>query len=248
MILAINIGNTNVTVAFFNGITTIKRYSYKQYTKQNYFLKNLENDISNTRQVKGIIMSSVVPDLTPMIFNSIFKVTGLKPYIVDINSRFNLDFSAYDSKLIGVDRLLCCEAALETYKSSVIIFDLGTAITVNVINDKGAFIGGAILPGLEMGLKALTEGTALLPKGDILPPTSVIGNNTAKCLISGAIYGTAAIIDSMSLQIEKELGYKCSIIITGGNAKDILKFCNVDLIYKPNLLLEGLLLLQRRQK
>lgn len=248
MILAINIGNTNVTVAFFNEDIKINRYSYKKYLNENDFLNTFESDILNIKGIKDIILSSVVPSLTPAIFTSLVKIIGIKPFIVDINSNFYLDYSSYDSSLIGIDRLLCCEAALDKYNSSIIVFDLGTAITVNVINNKGSFIGGAILPGVEMGLNALANGTALLPKGNLMEPSSVIGTNTAKCLISGAIYGTAAVIDGMSTQIEKDLGYKCCIIVTGGNAKDIIPYCNRELIYRPNLLLEGLLLLQRRKR
>lgn len=249
MILAVNIGNTNIAIAsFYNKDIKVNRYNYKKYSSQEEFKNLLIADISSINNVEDIIIASVVPHLTPIISQSLFKATGIQPKTVDANNNFPLDFSAYDSKLLGVDRILCCVAALNKYQSSIIIFDLGTAITVNVINNKGSFLGGAILPGIQMSLNALTEGTALLPKGKLKAPTSVIGKDTQKCLSSGAIYGTVSIVEGMSLQIEKELGYECTIILTGGNAEDIIPFCNKNIIYEPNLLLEGLMLIQRGQK
>lgn len=247
MILAVNIGNTNIAIAsFFNGEIKVQRYNYKKYSTQEKFINLIITDILKIADIKDIIIASVVPYLTPIISETLYTATGIKPNIVDTNTKFPLDFSAYDSKLLGVDRMLCCVAGLNKYKPPIIIFDLGTAITINVIDNKGNFLGGAILAGIQMSLNALTEGTALLPKAKLIPPTSVIGKDTQTCLTSGAIYGTVAIIDGMSLQIEKELGYKCNIILTGGNSEDIITFYNKEIIYEPNLLLEGLIIMQRR--
>lgn len=241
MILAINIGNTNVAVGFFSdNSTVVNRYRHKEYKSQEDFIKSLEADIWVKENIESVAISSVVPELTPIVSAMLLKVIGKNPTIINTDTNFILDFSEYDSSLLGTDRLLCCVAALEKYRSPAIVFDLGTAITINVLNKNGAFIGGAILAGVQMGLYALTEGTALLPKGKIVAPSTVIGNDTATCLTSGAVYGTAAIIEGMVRKIEKELGYKCTVVITGGDAEDIIPFCNIELMYEPNLLLEGI--------
>jgi len=241
MILAVNIGNTNIAIGFFNDNNlTVKRYSHKKCELHEEFVNSFRSDISATKEITSIAIASVVPRLTHVISYILLKETGKQPLIIDTSMDLGLDFSAYDSSLLGIDRLLCCVAALKKYESPAIIFDLGTAITVNVINKEACFIGGVILPGVQMGLEALTKGTALLPKGDLLAPSTVIGNNTATCLTSGAIYGTASIIEGMARRIEDELGYKCLAIITGGNAEDIIPYSDVDLIYEPNLLLEGI--------
>ena len=249
MVLAINIGNTNIAVGNFSGNdAVVHRYNHKERKLQEDFINSLKEDFLNKKDIKTVAIASVVPELTPVISDMLLEATGKNPILINTSTDFGLDFSAYDSRLLGTDRLLCCVAALNKYQVPAIVIDLGTAITVNVLDIKGAFIGGSILPGIQMGLDALTKGTALLPKGKLVVPDTIIGNNTATCLTSGAIYGAASIIEGMVNKTEKELGYRCSVIVTGGSAKDIIPFCDVELVYDPNLLLEGIVMTMGKQE
>lgn len=251
MILAVNIGNTNIAFGFYDeGFRTVKLYNTKDYLAsgdlERLIRDTLKKSMMPLMSITGAIVSSVVPVLALPISEGIYKVSGRKPIIVDKNTRFGFDFSAYDGKLLGTDRLCGCAAALHKYSPPITIFDLGTATTVNVIDKSGAFVGGAILPGVRMGLNALSEYTSLLPECVLDTAPALLGRDTMGCLSSGAIYGAAAIIDGMSKRIEQELKSKPSIITTGGNASFVIPFCETKNFYEPNLVLEGLVILYER--
>jgi len=229
MKLAVNIGNTNIAVGYYenNGLI-VKRYSHDDFnfTEQN---------------ITKIEIASVVPSLTDKVFDKLKNATGVEPKILSI-ADLDIDYSAYDSALLGIDRLLVCIGAIKKYQHSLIVFDLGTAITVNVVDKNKKFLGGAILAGLDMSLKALTAGTALLPLGGLNPPDNIIGKNTLEALASGSLYGTASMIEGMSKKIAESTKQDFKIVLTGGGAKHILpflSFCNY--IYEKELLLEGML-------
>ena len=129
---------------------------------------------------------------------------------------------------------------------SVITVDLGTATTFNVIRENSVFCGGAIAPGLDMGLGALSERTAQLPRLDLQIPKRIIGRNTEECILSGTIVGMAAMLDGMVQRIEAELGSPATLILTGGAARFVEPLVLHPHIYDPNLLLKGLAFLCER--
>ncbi len=190
-------------------------------------------------QIAGCAISSVVPEKTPLLLNSLQKITSSEPLFVSSQTDWEFDVSSY-SGVLGSDRLLCCSAALKKYQPPFIVVDFGTATTVNVVDPSGAFIGGVILPGVSTGLQALSVHTALLDKVSFFHPESVIGKNTAECMMSGATYGTASVIEGLVKRIRQELGAAASVIVTGGNAKAAISHCDLELHAEPNLLLEGL--------
>lgn len=137
-------------------------------------------------------------------------------------------------------------AGIHYYGSPLIIFDLGTATTVSVIDKNSNYIGGIIMPGVNTAHEALTKNTSLLQNVAIEAPKKIIGKNTADCMKSGAVYGTAASIDGVICRIEKELGYKPKVIATGGLAESIVPYCTNKIITDDELLLNGLMLIYQK--
>lgn len=244
MIFLASIGNTNLTYGLFNQeIIATERFPTQKLSDQHciediYFSLLSKHGLENG-QIKGTVVSSVVPEKTSLLLNTLQKITLSAPLFVSARTDWEFDFSAYLG-VIGTDRLLCCSAALKKYKPPLIVIDFGTATTVNVINSSGAFIGGVILPGVSTGLQALTANTSLLHSVPFSHPKSVIGKNTAECMLSGATYGTAALIEGLVNRIQQELNILTPIIVTGGNADVVIPYCDLELHIEPNLLLEGL--------
>ena len=233
MNIAINIGNTNIAVAYKQNQKLIVNRLNHNNKNQNYVQNNLQTIVP--QDVTSATIASVVPSLVEIVAANFFKA------FVITKENLTIDYSLYDSTIIGLDRLLICQSALKKYKPPLIVCDIGTAITINVIDKNSKFLGGAILPGIKMGLKALNEGTAKLPHVSLVDQIQLIGNNTNTSLLSGALYGTASIIDGMRHKIEKELNHSCNVIITGGGSKYIIEKCTSQVFYEEELLLEALL-------
>ena len=134
-------------------------------------------------------------------------------------------------------------AALREHKPPMIVIDMGTATTMMVLDETGAFIGGSISPGVKISMDALTDRTALLPGLQLDQPKRAIGRNTIDCMRSGIMLANACMIDGMIERMEEELGYKTTVIATGGIAKFVLPMCRHSVIYDKDLLLKGLAVL-----
>jgi type III pantothenate kinase len=244
MIFLANIGNTNLTCGFYDReIIVSERYPIADLVDEagiERLCRTLPEKFQlPSGQIKGAVLSSVVPDKTPLLMEAVRSSFSLEPYLISEETAWKFDCSAYTGTL-GTDRLLCCQAALSKYAPPFVVIDCGTATTLNVIDASGAFIGGVILPGAVMGIQALAAKTALLHTVSVSAPESVIGKNTAECMLSGAIYGTAAQLEGLVARIQRELKQDVAVILTGGNAGAILPYTCFPLRYEPNLLLEGL--------
>ena len=145
----------------------------------------------------------------------------------------------------GADLVVGCVAALREHSAPIIVIDMGTATTMSVLDQNGAFIGGCIAPGVKLSLDALTQGTALLPGLQIDQPRKAIGRNTVDCMRSGIMYGTASMLDGMIDRMEAELGYETTVIATGGMARFVTPLCRRSILYDKNLILKGLACLYR---
>ena len=137
-------------------------------------------------------------------------------------------------------------AAIAQYEGPIIIVDMGTATTLDVVDKSGCYIGGVILPGIRVALDSLVSNTAQLPRINLDIPKRVIGKNTIECMRNGIMYGNAATIDGIIDRMEAELGEKATLIATGGMARFITPLCNHKITYDPDLLLRGLLILYRQ--
>ncbi len=154
-----------------------------------------------------------------------------------------LDLSHYTAETLGADRMADTVAAIEKYgqKLPIIVFDLGTATTCNVIDENGCFLGGIIAPGLMTGAESLLRNASKLKTYNVYKPDSIIGKSTQNCINSGLVYGHALMVDGMIDKINKELGKKCCVVITGGNTELISSCIESQFFFEPDLLLYGLI-------
>ncbi|MCL2580348.1 MAG: type III pantothenate kinase [Oscillospiraceae bacterium] len=245
MILAVNIGNTNIRAAV--GLTSPlsdAAISGQQVEGAASFAVFIEQSFGQNiwGKLTGAVIASVVPVKIPSVVGAIAERSAFTPRLVDARD-CGLDLSLYDG-LPGLDRVIGCMAALALCPPPLIVVDFGTATTINAVGEKGEFLGGAILPGLQIGLDALADKTAQLPAlGDLNQPAPLIGRSTAENLRSGAVRGAAFAAEGYLRAIQKELNGEMQVIVTGGHAPLILPYCEFAHSYQPDLLIQGLFLL-----
>ncbi len=254
MILAIDIGNTNT---FIGGIDTAKTYFMERITTT-IGKTNLEYAITlksileiyhiSPSQIEGAIISSVVPPLNRTIHAAVKKITGINAMQVGSGMKTGLNILMDNPKSVGSDMIVNSVGALSEHEPPLIIIEMSTATTMSVIDQKGRYIGGAILPGLRVSLDSMCSSTAQLPRISLDTPKKIIGKNTVDCMRSGVIYGNASMIDGMLTRMEHELGEKATVIATGGIAKIILPLCSHVITYDGTLLLKGLLALYEKNR
>ena len=254
MILAIDIGNTTVTLGgvriapqqaysleFTARIDINHTWSASQYEsaiEQLFEDKNL-----SPSDFRGVIISSVVPSVLTLLQECVRNLFGTEPLLVTSESDLGMTFSIPEPEKVGRDRLVDAAWAAAHYPLPVITVDLGTATTFNVVDENRVFRGGVICPGLSTGLRALGERCAQLPQVRLSSPKAAIGVNTESCMLSGSVLGTAVLLDGITQRIEEELGRPATLVVTGGLAKYVTPLCRHPLTYDPELLLKGLALL-----
>lgn len=249
MVLAVDIGNTNVVVGCFenNEISFVERLSTnKNSTSLEYLVlikTVLEIHRLNSDVLDGSIISSVVPSVTARVKEAVEKLTGKAPFIVGPGVKSGLKIKLDNPLQLGSDRVADAVAATNLYPCPLIIVDMGTATTVSVVDAEKNFIGGMIMPGLMVSMEALATKTSQLPHIGLEAPKKAIGRNTADCIRSGLVYGNASAIDGLITNIELELGQKCTVISTGGLAKIVTPFCRHEIIEDDKLLLKGLMII-----
>ena len=251
MILAVNIGNTNIRAAIGRH-EIIDQIVF--YATDGPIIEQIEAGLGSVwDQIEGSIIASVVPSQTEMVKAALEQKTGRPVKQVNKNLCGDLRVDKYEG-LLGEDRVVCCAQALNKMRKSspeglhkpFVVIDYGTATTINVVNGDGEFLGGAILTGLQTGLDALTRNTAQLPHIEIeKAEIPLIGTNTIENLQSGAAIGLACATEGFLKRIEEEMGCQLSVIVTGGHGPVVLPYCRFDYIHEPSLLLEGLLELYR---
>lgn len=246
MIFAVDIGNTHIVLGCMEGmdIKYMCRITTDRLRTENEYAISIKNQLDfagiDPRGFDGAIISSVVPPLTRDVSKAITLVTGERPLVVGAGIKTGVNIMLDDPAETGSDLVVAAAAALKLYKPPVIIVDMGTATTITVLDEKGRFIGGAIVPGVKLSLEALTSRTSLLPKIPLDPPKCVIGSNTIECMKSGSVLGTASMLDGMIDRIEEELGSRTTVVATGGIANSIIPLCRHDIIRNDDLLLYGL--------
>ena len=235
MLLAVDVGNTNIvigcledaevknTVRVRTEIGTAAEYGIK--------LKQLFDFFKiDSRCFEGAILSSVVPSVTEPLQQAIEWLTGVKCMLVGPGMKTGMNVRIDDPGTLGCDLVVGGVAAIAEYDES------------------RAFRGGAIIPGVKLSYRALAAGTSLLPDISITPPKKCIATNTVDCMRSGAVFGTAAMIDGMIERMETELGQRCKIVATGGLASSVVPFCRREIICDDMLLLKGLWVLYQKNK
>lgn len=254
MILAIDIGNSNIVLGCFEDdriIFTERLSTNQQYTALEYIVSIksiLELNGIEGSSFEGCIISSVVPSVTMTVKSAVERLTSSEIIVVGPGIRTGLKIKLDNPAQLGSDRVADAVAGINLYPVPLIIIDMGTATTVSVIDGDKNYLGGMIIPGLRVSLESLTMRTSQLPKIGLEPPKKIIGPNTVECMKSGIIYYSAAGIDGVTERIEEELGEKCTVISTGGLANKIIPFCKRDIIIDEELLLKGLMIIYNKNK
>jgi len=252
MVLAIDICNTNIKVGVWDGdnLLFVSRLETDRFKTEDGYAIELKNvfELYNVDCLKthGSIISSVVPQITNAMANAVERLTGKKPIVVSPGIKTGLNIKTDDPAQLGSDIVVGAVAALSKYPKPIIIFDLGTATKISIIDANSCFLGCVILPGVRIGFDALSERAAQLPQVGLEAPDDIIGKNTIDSMRSGAVFGTASMMDGMVERIENRLSQKATVIATGGNLGDITSYCKSNVIHDANLLLEGLLIIYRK--
>lgn len=253
MILTVDVGNTNIVLGgyendklkFTSRIATEASKMEDQYAIDFCDIFKLYGYKPN--QFDGAIISCVVPPLVPVLKRALEKLLKSKVLIVGPGIKTGLNIKIDNPGSLGADLVCAGVAALKKYKLPCIIFDMGTATTISALNDKGEMIGGSIIPGVKVSLKALSSMTAQLPHIDTeLVGNNVIGTNTIDCMKSGIVLGTASMMDGMIERYREILGEDAQVIATGGLAKSIVSHCRTDITVDNNLLIDGLYMIYKK--
>ena len=244
MILTVDIGNTNICIAGFSeeeNPVFIKNYPDNRFHSSDELYNAMKNDIEGT--FDGVVLCSVVPVLTRMVKAALEKLVLCEIVVIDSDFNDGMAISGYDRRKLGNDRIADMTAVKKLYGAPAVIFDMGTATTVSVIDAEGVFIGGMIMPGLGLSLNALSSGTALLPGIKPYQPNSLLGQDTVSCINNGVIYSQASAIEGICSRVEEKLSQRVNTVITGGAVKFILPVLRRNAIYDEHLLLKGLKIL-----
>ena len=252
MLLAIDIGNTNILIGgirddqivFKARIATDRTRTSDQYGVE---IKNMIEALgSSIADISDCIISSVVPPVFNSVRTGVIKILGKQPMVVGPGVKTGLNIHTDVPSQVGSDRIVIAVAALAEYKAPLILIDMGTATTIEVVEPENIYMGGVIFPGVKISLDALTNRAAQLPGISLDQPKQVIGKNTVDCMRSGMMYGSAAMIDGLIERIEEELGHSSTLIATGGLAQFITPLCKRKIIMEKDLLLKGLNIIYKK--
>ena len=194
---------------------------------------------------KAVISSVVTEDVKAL--ELIAKKIACE-YVFLNKDNCGLDLSKYSADTLGTDRMADMIAAIDKYsdKLPLIVFDLGTATTCNVIDEKGRFLGGIIAPGLMTSANALLSNASKLKNYKVNEPLSIIGNTSQSCIDSGIVYGHALMVEGIIRKVSEKLGKKCVAVMTGGNTEHIRDYIDSPFYYEPDLLLHGLIIMAKK--
>ena len=246
MILAVDMGNTNIEVGciddekihFVERISTDIRKTELEYAVLIKTIMELHNISSS--DIDGSIISSVVPPLTHILKVALKKLLNQTPVVVGAGLKTGLNIKMDNPGQMGADLVVDSVAGLNFYSAPFTVIDMGTATTMSVVDKDRNYIGGVIIPGVNASLEALVSQASLLPRISLATPQKVIGKNTIDAMKSGIIYGEASRLDGMLDRFEEELGYKTTVIATGGLAKIVVPHCRRKIILDNDLMLKGL--------
>ena len=234
MLLAVDIGNTNIVLGVLNGeklicsgrlSTNVNETEIEYSMKLKAFL-----DINNVDNIDGAIISSVVPALVRTLLKSIQLVCNVEALVVGPGVKTGLNIKIDNPAETGANIVVGDVAVINKYPLPAIVFYFGTATTASVIDKTGAHLGGAIMCGIKTAINSLSSTTAQLPQIDISVPSKIIGRNTVDAMKCGSVIGTAAMLEGLVSRFEKELGEKATVIVTGGFGKAIAKAAELDVI------------------
>ncbi|MCI8370337.1 MAG: type III pantothenate kinase [Clostridia bacterium] len=247
MIICLDVGNTNIKYAVYDGeeiklsfrVATEYKKTSDEYGGQ--LISILANNGLQASDITGGIISSVVPQLDYTLERTCLTYLKIKPLVLAPGLKTGLNLKVDNAKEVGADRVVNNVSAVKKYGFPLIIVDFGTATTFNVINEKGDFVGGVIAPGIKGSLDSLVNGTAKLPRVEIERPAAVIGKNTVTNMQAGIFYGFAGLVEYIVKKIKREMkSTEIKVVATGGFSEIIAKEISCIDIVDKLLTLDGL--------
>jgi type III pantothenate kinase len=251
VLLAVDIGNTNVCLGLFEGEPARLAHHWRIGTRREQTSDEVaitvralfEQQARRGEEVSDAIVSCVVPPLLPIWERVCEKLFGHPPLVVGPGIRTGMPVRYENPREVGADRIVNSVAAFELVGGPVIAVDFGTATTFDCVSERGEYLGGAIFPGIHVSMEALFERASMLHRVEIARPRSVIGRTTTASIQSGMLFGYAGLVDSMVARIRLELGANARVIATGGLAQRIADETTSIERVEPFLTLEGLRIL-----
>ena len=256
MLLAIDVGNSTTSVGLFDREKNLRFLAYLD-TDSRKTADQISIDLMNLftlyhynyQDVTGAIFCSVVPPLNFMMSKALTRLLGKPPMMVGPGVRTGLNLRMENQVQVGADIVADAVAALERFEPPIITIDMGTATTIGVIDAQRNYVGGMLLPGVNVSLEALSRRAAQLPAISLQHPKAVVGKNTEDCMRAGIVYGTAGMLDGIIERIRGEFGGReISVVATGGNAPVIVKYCKTPIVYDKFLLMNGLWAIYQKNK
>jgi type III pantothenate kinase len=258
VLLAVDVGNTNVLFGLFDDADGVPKLSqhWRIATRREQTSDELgvlvralfDQSGRSTREVTDVILSTVVPPLLPIWERACAKLFAKPPLVVGPGIRTGMPVRYENPREVGADRIVNAVAAVELVGAPVIAVDFGTATTFDCVSDRGEYLGGAIFPGIHIAMEALFDRASMLHRVEIARPRSVIGRTTTQSLQSGLLFGYAGMIDAMVHRIRGELGAQARVVATGGLAQLIASETTTIERVEPFLTLEGLRLLFEKNR
>ena len=255
MLLAIDLGNTNIKYGVFDGgklVASFRVSSRISRTADEYgsVLVGLLSDSGiNKSDIDGIIFSSVIPALNYTICHMCEFFFGVSPLIVGPGIKTGLNIKADNPKEVGADIIVNSVSAINKYKGPIVVIDFGTATTFDVINEKSELLGVVIAPGIKTSLEGLVSKTAQLPMVELDAPKTIIGKNTKHCMQAGVIFGFSGLVENILKKIKKELGVsEIKVVATGGLGEIIAREVKTIDIVDRTLTLDGLRMIYELNK
>lgn len=254
MILTVDIGNSNINFGVFSDddIRFVARIATDTAKTEFEYAGAIDGALSiydiKKSDITGAIISSVVPQLNSAMRCAIKLLYGIEAILVGPGVKTGINIHCDNPASVGADIICACVAAHYLYGSPSLVVDMGTATKMMVMNDKGAFIGVSIIPGVLVSLDALASHTAQLPMISLEAPKNVVGKNTADCMKSGVIFGNASMVDGMIDRICEEVGTSLPVYATGGLSSVITPHCKHDITYDEYLVLKGLNIIYKKNQ
>jgi type III pantothenate kinase len=254
MLLAIDIGNTNIKLGIFDGDKLKATWNLAtgiHRTSDEYggvVLNLMERKKFLPSKITGVVLCGVVPPLLYIFVELCSRYLNTKPLVVETGVKTGMRIRLDNPREVGPDRVVNAVAAQNLYGKPLIIIDLGTATTFDVVSKEGDYLGGAITPGINIASEALFTRTAMLPRIELIHPKQVIGRNTISAMQSGIIFGYIELIEGMLRRIQQELGGKAKVVATGGQAYPFAEEIAAIDVINPDLTLIGLRLIYEMNK
>ncbi|HEY3489677.1 MAG TPA: type III pantothenate kinase [Candidatus Deferrimicrobiaceae bacterium] len=246
MLLVIDIGNTNTVLGVFDGESLIHHwriFTNREKTSDEYgiLIRNLyAASHFSSREITAIIISSVVPPITPIFVELCSSYFGITPVVVGPGIKTGVSIKMDNPKEVGADRIVNAAAAHVKYKTHCIIVDFGTATTFDYVSAAGDYMGGVIAPGVNISAEALFRQASKLPRIEVVKPAAVVGKNTVTAMQSGLFFGYVSLVEGIVDRMKKELKVDPIVVATGGLARVFSGETTRIQIIDENLTLEGL--------